>query len=434
MTAAPPSRADVVVIGGGVVGASAAWHLAARGGAVVLLEAASIGAGTTWHAAANMETYREDPVLHDMIVDALATFPALEAESGQAIGWRASGRVTYTADAARFAAMRAVPARTRARGIETTLISPAEIAAKLPVIESRGLAGGLWVPSDGRLDPTGLATAFARAARRRGAMVVERTRASAIRTRDGRVAGVDTPAGPIECEAVVLAAGLWSSAIAASCGLALPLMALQHFYMLTRPIAGLPRDLPLFLSYDERIYGREDVGGLLVGVFDADALPVEPEDLPADFAFALLPENWDQIAPNLPVAMNRFPALREAEIRSLVNGPESFTPDGRMLLGPAPGVAGLFLACGMNSNGIALSTGAGRAIAEIVASGHAALDVARFDPRRFAPFQGERGWLRQRIPHVPAAMCGAVDEAGEIAGGRFVRRSPLHARHVTAGA
>ncbi|MBL8701829.1 MAG: FAD-dependent oxidoreductase [Alphaproteobacteria bacterium] len=427
MTVELPTRADVVVIGAGVVGTSAAYHLAAAGaGDVVLLETARIGAGTTWHAAANMETYRSDPRLHDMIVYALDLFPKLEAESGQAIGWRASGRVTFTADRDRFAAMRSVPARTRARGIDIELIGREEIARRLPIINPAGLEGGLWVPSDGRLDPTGLATAFARAARRRGAQVVEGVRSAAIRTRGGRIAGVATPQGEIACTAVVVAAGLWSRDVAATCGVQLPMMALQHFYLLTKPIAGLARDLPLFLSYDERIYGREDVGGLLMGVFDSDAIPVEPADLPADFAFSLLPENWNQISDNIRVVMNRFPILERAEIRTLVNGPESFTPDGQMLLGPAPDIGGLFLACAMNSNGIALASGAGRAVAELIVAGRSSIDVTRFDPRRFARFQSTRAYLRQRIPEIPTAMCGAVDAAGEFTTARGLCRSPLH--------
>lgn len=407
-----PERADVVVIGAGVVGASVAWHLARAGSCdVVLLERSRIGSGTTWHAAGNMETWRADPLLGDMVDYTVRLFPELERQSGVAFGWRQTGRVHFTAESRVMEGCRAVPARARARGVDVHLLDAKEVGEKLPILSTDGILGGLWTPNDGRVDPTNLATAYARGATKRGVRLVEDVPVTRILVEGGRVAGVETAQGVVRCAAVVLAGGLWSTSIARSCGVALPLVGVQHFYLLTKAILGLSRDLPLFLSYDEQTYGREDVGGLLVGWLDEDAIPVEPEDLPADFAFGLLPERWGQIERYLAPTMRRFPAMEQAGVRMLLNGPESFTPDGRMLLGAVPELSGLYLATAMNSNGIALSSCVGKIIAEWIAHGRPSLDVGPLGLARFGAEQRTRSYLRARIPEVPSAMCKLPDAA-----------------------
>lgn len=430
-----PRRADVVVIGGGVVGASVAYHLAALGCRdVVLLERAKIGSGTTWHAGGNMETYRADPLLGDMVAYTVDLFPALEAETGVSFGWRQTGRVHFTSSAEMFAIYRSVPARSRARGVVVELLDPREVVERLPVISGDGLRGGLWIPNDGRVDPTNLAMAYARGAKLRGARVVEDVAVERIVAKGGRIAGVETDQGPIRTDAIVLAAGLWSTALAMGLDIRLPLVALHHFYILTKPIAGVPRDLPLYLSYDERIWGREDVGGLIVGIFDANAIPIEPHELPAKFAFSLLPENWAQVDPNMKVVMRRFPLLESAPIRALVNGPESFTPDGEMLLGEVPGLIGLHLCTGMNSNGIALAAGAGRATAERVVAGRSSLDVTKLDVRRFMPFEGGTRYRHRRMSELFEVVCAPPHPARGFTRTRMIRRGPLHAQHQARGA
>ncbi|MFO1058933.1 MAG: FAD-dependent oxidoreductase [Dongiaceae bacterium] len=212
------------------------------------------------------------------------------------------------------------------------------------------------------------------------------------------------------------------------------LCAAQHFYLLTKPLPEVQRDLPLFLGYDERLYGREDVGGLLVGFFDSDALPVGPEQLPRDFAFGLLDENWGQVEANVAIATRRFPVLERAEIRMLLNGPESFTPDMQMLLGEAPELPGFHLATGMNSSGIALSAAAGRLTAEWILEGRPSLDAARLDIRRFARDQGQRRYARERTREVPAFMCERSRPGLDFRSSRNVRRSPLHGALLLRGA
>jgi 4-methylaminobutanoate oxidase (formaldehyde-forming) len=425
----------VVVIGGGVVGASVAYHLAQRGCAdVLLLERSKIGSGTSWHAAGNMETYRADPLVGEMVRYAVALYPRLEAETGQALGWRRTGRVMFTHLTERMARFGGLPALGQARGIEIELLSPRQVAEKLPIVSDKGLAGGVWIPSDGRINPTDLAMAFARGARMRGARVVEDVPVLGMTVCNGRIDSVTTAAGTIACEAVVIAAGLWSPPLGAMIGVRVPLHAVQHFYLLTKPIDIVGRDMPLFLSYDERLYGREDVGGLLVGFFDAKAIPVAPADLPRDFSFGLLDGNWDQIESNMAIALERFPVLQRAEIRTLINGPESFTPDMQMLLGEAPEVRGCYLAAGMNSSGIALSACAGRLTAEWILDGRPSLDATPLDIRRFAPCQALPAYARDRASEVVFHMCRLPAADLDFAGTRMIRRSPLHDALAARGA
>ncbi len=430
-----PSHARVVVIGGGVVGASVAYHLAARGCPdVVLLERAKIGSGTTWHAAGNMETYRADPLIGEMVRYAVEFYPRLEAETGQALGWRQTGRVMFTHLPERMAQYRGLPALGRARGIDIELLSPRQVAEKLPIVSEKGLVGGAWIPSDGRINPTDLAVALAKGAKRRGARILEDAPVLGMGLRNGRIESVTTAAGAIKCEAVVIAAGLWSPQLGAMIGVRIPLHAVQHLYLLTKPIDIVSRDMPLFISYDERLYGREDVGGLLVGFFDSKAIPVAPADLPRDFSFGLLDSNWDQVEPNMAIALERFPVLQKAEIKTLLNGPESFTPDMQMLLGEAPAVRGCYLATGMNSSGIALSAGAGRLTAEWILDGRPSLDATRLDIRRFAASQAVTGYLRDRASEVVTHMCRLPAADLDFSDTRMIRRSPLHDALAARGA
>jgi len=430
-----PSHARVVVIGGGVVGASVVYHLAKRGCAdVVLLERSKIGSGTSWHAAGNMETYRADPLIGEMVRYAVDLYPRLEAETGQALGWRRTGRVMFTHLRERMALFRGLPALGHARGIEIELLSPREVTQKLPIAGDKDLAGGLWIPSDGRLNPTDLAMAFAKGARLQGVRVVEDTPVLRMSARSGRIESVTTAAGSIQCEAVVIAAGLWSPSLGAMIGARVPLHAVQHCYLLTKPIDIVTRDMPLFLSYDERLYGREDVGGLLVGFFDAKAIPVAPAELPRDFSFGLLDGNWDQIEANMAVALERFPVLQRAEIRTLINGPESFTPDMQMLLGETPEVRGCYLATGMNSSGIALSACAGRLTAEWILDGRPSLDATPLDIRRFAANQALAAYARDRASEVVSHMCRLPTDDLDFEGTRMIRRSPLHDALAAEGA
>lgn len=429
-----PSSARIVVIGGGIGGCSAAYHLARLGVTdVLLLERAGLSSGTTWHSTGNMETYRADPLIFEMVRYAATLYPEVAQESGQEIGWRNVGRVMYTDRDDRWAAMRTLPELGRARGIAVEVLAPAGVAQRLPIIDAKDLLGGVWIPSDARVNPTDAVMALARAARTRGVTVREHVSVLSLIVRDGAIREVVTSQGTVACDAVVLAAGLWSGGVLESCGLRLPLHALEHQYLITKPL-GIDRNLPLFLSYDDQLYGREEVGGLMVGSLDDHAVALSTDQLPQNFSFSLLSERWPQFEPYMATAMRRFPALRTADIRMLLNGPESFTPDGQMLLGPIPGATGLFAACGFNSNGMALAPAAGRFIAEWIVEGAPSADVAPLDVRRFSAVQSTEAYIRERVTEIPGYHCRLHAEDHDYETARDVRRSPLHAELAAAGA
>jgi glycine/D-amino acid oxidase-like deaminating enzyme len=429
-----PSSARAVVIGGGIGGCSAAYHLASLGVSdVLLLERSTLSSGTTWHSTGNMETYRADPLVFEMVRYAAEAYPRIAAESGMEIGWRSVGRVMYTDREDRWASMQTLPELGRARGIELELLTLPEIAARLPIIATDELLGAVWVPSDARVNATDAVMALAACARARGVTIRQDARVLEILVRDGVVRGVVTAEGTVACDVVVVAAGLWSGEVVKTCGLRLPLHALEHQYLITKPV-GIARDLPLFLSYDDQLYGREEVGGLMVGSLDDHAIPLSTAELPQNFSFALLNERWEQFEPYMATAMRRFPLLRTAEIRMLLNGPESFTPDGQMLLGPVPGATGLYAACGFNSNGIALAPAAGRFIAEWIVEGAPSSDVAPLDVRRFAAAQTAEPYVRERVTEIPGYHCRIHAPDADYATARDIRHSPLHGSLVAAGA
>ncbi|HLW24555.1 MAG TPA: FAD-binding oxidoreductase [Steroidobacteraceae bacterium] len=395
----------IVVAGGGIGGLSAAYHLAQRGAPrVLLLERARLGGGTTGHSTGNMETYRPEALPFAMVSYAAEFYPRIAREAGRDIGWRAVGRVMYTDRAPRWHEFQTLPELGRARGIEIELLSPAELAQRLPILETQALLGGVWIPSDARLDPSDAVQALAHCARAAGVEIREQCAIEQIVLERGRVCAVETTQGSLPCEALVLAAGLWSAELARSVGIALPLYALEHQYLITHP-CGVSRDLPLFLSYDDQLYGREEVGGILVGSLDDEAIPIAVEAVPEPGAGALLPERWPQFEPYLATALRRFPALRSAPVKMLLNGPEAFTPDGRMLLGPVPDNAGVWVIAGFNSNGMALAPAAGRYLAEWLLEGRPSIDWQALDVARFAPAEREERYVREQVRHVPGRAC-----------------------------
>jgi 4-methylaminobutanoate oxidase (formaldehyde-forming) len=314
------------------------------------------------------------------------------------------------------------------------VITPSEAGRRWPLMRTDDLVGALWLPRDGRTNPIDTTLALARGARQGGATILENTAVTAVCVEHGRVAGVKTPAGDVTCEVVVNCAGMWAREIGRMAGVTVPLHASEHFYIVTQPMAGVKPDLPVLRDTDGYIYVREEVGGLLMGGFEPVAKPWGMEGIPADFAFSLLPEDWEHFQVLMEQGIHRVPALETAPVRRHVNGPESFTPDGRYLLGEAPECRGFFVAAGFNSIGIASGAGAGRAVAEWIVGGEPPMDLWDVDIRRVAPFQANPRYLRDRTVEMVGALYALHWPYLQPATARGVRKSALHDRLASRGA
>ena len=341
-----PGRARVVVIGGGVIGTSVAYHLTREGWTdVVLLEQGSLAGGTTWHAAGLVGLLRASVSGTRLVQDSVDLYQRLEAETGLATGYKQCGGVIVARTEERMTALRRTAAAGAAYGLDAEMISPAEALERYPVMAVDDLLGALWLPQDGKANPTDLTQALAKGARQGGARVFEKTRVLGISTEDGRVTGVSTDRGDIEAEVVVNAAGQWAKAVGELCGVSVPLHSAEHFYVVTDQIDGVHPDLPIMRDPDGYTYFKEEVGGLVVGGFEPVAKPwVSPDQIPHPFEFQLLEEDWDHFSILMDNALVRIPALEQTGIRKFYNGPESFTPDNQFLLGEAPEVRNFFVA------------------------------------------------------------------------------------------
>jgi glycine cleavage system aminomethyltransferase T/glycine/D-amino acid oxidase-like deaminating enzyme len=423
-----PGRARVVVIGGGVIGASVAYHLAAMGWTdALLLEQGQLSCGTTWHAAGLVGQLRASENGTRLVQYSAELYERLERETGLSAGFRRCGGVTVARTQDRMVQLRRTAATAEAYQLDCELIGPRRAADLYPVMQVDDLAGAIWLPGDGRANPTDLTAALARGARGRGVIVRERTRVTGILTHDGAVTGVRTEAGDVEAEVVVNCAGQWAKQVGMMCGVTVPLHSAEHFYLVTEQIDGVHRDLPILRDPDGYTYIKEEVGGLLVGGFEPEAKPwVAPDALPYPFEFQLLDEDWDHFEILMNSAIQRIPMLGETGIKMLYNGPESFTPDNQFILGEAPEVRNFFVAAGFNSVGIASAGGAGRALAEWIIEGEPSLDLSAVDIRRFAPFNGNNQWLHDRVSEVLGLHYAVPWPNRELDTARPFRRSPAY--------
>ena len=436
MSPTVPDRARVVVIGGGVIGTSTAYHLTRLGWEdVVVLEQGRLSSGTTWHAAGLVGQLRASESGTRLVQYSVELYAALEAETGLSAGYKQCGGVTVARTPERMVQLRRTAATAEAFDLECELISPEEARERYPVMQVDDLQGAIWLPGDGKANPTDLTHALARGARDKGARIFERTRVTGITTRDGRVTGVDHEGGHIEAEYVVNCAGQWAMAVGAMAGVTVPLHSAEHFYVVTEPFAGVHPDLPVLRDPDGYTYFKEEVGGLVVGGFEPEAKPwVSPHELPHPFEFQLLEEDWDHFSVLMDSAVHRIPVLGETGIRKFYNGPESFTPDNQFLLGEAPELAHFFVGAGFNSVGIASAGGAGRALAEWIVEGEPTSDLTSVDLRRFAPYNGNVRWLRARVAEVLGLHYEVPWPNREMRTARPFRRSPVHHLLVEANA
>jgi len=430
-----PAHARVVVIGGGIAGCSVAYHLTKLGWRdVLLLERREISCGTTWHAAGLVGQLRATQNLTRLAKYGADLYERLEAETGQATGFRRPGSVSLARNAERMHELKRLASMARCFDVEVEVITPSEAGRRWPLMRTDDLVGALWLPRDGRTNPIDTTLALARGARQGGAAILENTAVTAIRVENGRVAGVSTAAGDVTCEFVVNCAGMWAREIGRMADVTVPLHASEHFYIVTEPMAGVRPDLPVLRDTDGYIYVREEVGGLLMGGFEPMAKPWGMGGIPADFAFSLLPEDWEHFQVLMEQGIHRIPALETAPIRRHVNGPESFTPDGRYLLGEAPECRGFFVAAGFNSIGIASGAGAGRAVAEWIVGGEPPMDLWDVDIRRVAPFQANPRYLRDRTVEMVGALYALHWPYLQPATARGVRTTALHDRLARRGA
>jgi heterotetrameric sarcosine oxidase gamma subunit len=430
-----PAQARAVVIGGGVVGASVAYHLTRVGWHdVLLLERRQLTSGTTWHAAGLIGQLRATQNLTRLAKYSAELYAGLEAETGQPTGFRQHGSLSLARTAERFTELKRAASMAATFGLAVEVIGPAEASARHPLLAVDDVVGAVFIPSDGQANPIDITQALARGARMRGARIVERCRVLGISRAHGRVSGVVTEHGPVAAEVVVNCAGMWGREVGRLAGVNVPLQACEHFYVLTEPIPDLPRTLPVLRDPDGCLYAKEDAGKLLVGAFEPVAKPWAVDGIPDDFEFGELPEDWDHFAPFLEDAMRRMPALERVGIRKFFCGPESFTPDDRYHLGEAPELPGFFIAAGFNSIGIQSAGGAGMALAEWIVRGHPPMDLWDVDIRRMLPFQGTRAYLRDRAVEGLGLLYAMHWPHRQYATARPARLSPVHEGLAARGA
>ncbi|HVO89137.1 MAG TPA: FAD-dependent oxidoreductase [Casimicrobiaceae bacterium] len=434
-----PAQARVVVIGGGIAGVSTAYHLAKLGMRdVVLLERGRLTCGTTWHAAGLVGQTRTSRNATRMSRYGIDLYASLEQETGLATGWKQCGSLNVAKTPERLTLMRRQMARAKSFGVQFEWVSPQEAGRIAPILRTDDLAGGVWIPGDGKANPTDLTQSLARGARMRGATLLEGVRVSGITAHNGHVDGVqwqgDVERGTLRCEAVVNCSGQWARELGAHHGVTVPLYSAEHFYIVTRPIEGVTPALPVIRDPDGFIYLKEEVGGLVMGGFEPVAKPWNVHPIPERFEFQLLPEDWDQFEILMRNAIHRTPCLESAQVKLLLNGPESFTPDGNFVLGEAPELRGYFVCAGFNSAGIANAGGAGRLIAEWIDAGEPPFDVWDVDIRRFAPLHANRRHLADRTVESLGLHYAMRWPREELATVRPLRRSPLYDRLRAKGA
>jgi len=432
-----PSRAQVVVIGGGAIGTSVAYHLTKLGITdVVLLERKELTAGTTWHAA-GLITSAGMPTETFLWMSRYTTelLPKLHEETGQDTGFRTIGHLHLCTTPQRLETVTREALFARGHGVPVEMVGPEEVARQWPAAKVDDILGAAWVPDEGRANPADVAQAYAKGARAAGARILEGVTVTGFTTANGAVTGVVTDQGPIDTETVVVAAGMWGRQLGELAGVSLPLQAAEHYYLLTDEVEWAHPDLPVVEDPDRYGYYREEGGGILVGLFEPQAAAWSLDQIPPDLGFAVLPPDWDRMAGFLSDAMDRFPSLHEAGIRQFFCGPESFTSDNGPLLGEVPELRGFFAACGLNSLGILLSGGAGSLIAQWIVDGEPPLEVTGISPDRLMPFMATRAFREEKTTELLGTLFGdAAFPSWRPRTARGARRSMIHDRLAAAGA
>ncbi len=435
MAVSVPDSAEVVVVGGGIVGASVAYHLTRRGITdVALVEQGTLTCGTTWHAAGLVSQLKSTFSLTKLATYSARLFEELEDETGQATGYRTPGSISVADNPERWEEILRGATMAETIDVETRVIDLDEAAERWPLMRTDDLVGALFIPRDGQTSPVDTTMALVKGARANGAQVVENTAVTEITVADGRVSGVQTEHGPIETEIVVLASGMWTRHLARKIGVNVPLQACEHFYIVTEPITGVQIGMPTLRDPGNHTYFKEETGKIMAGFFEPRGKVWRTDEIPRDFAFGTLAEDWDHIGPVFERAMARVPALESCGIQLFFNGPEAFTPDGVFYMGEAPEVDNCYVAAGFNSVGIQSAGGVGWALADWIADRHPPMDLNSVDIRRACPFQADEGYLSARIGESLGLLYAMHWPFRQYESARGIRKSPLHEQIDAAGA
>ncbi len=430
-----PSTAKAVVIGGGIIGCSTAYHLAKLGWSdTVLLERKKLTSGTTFHAAGLVGQLRSNANITQLLGYSVDLYNRLEAETGLGTGWKMNGGLRLACNPERWIEVKRQATTAHSFGLEMELLTPQEAQDLWPLMNVDDVIGAAFMPTDGQANPSDITQALARGARMAGARIFEDTKVVDIEIEKGRIRAVITDQGRIECEKVVLCAGQWSREFAAKFGVNVPLVSMQHQYMVTEPIAGMPPDLPTLRDPDRLTYYKEEVGGLVMGGYEPNPIPWATGGVPKGFHYSLLDADFDHFEPLMELALGRVPALENIGVKTLTNGPESFTPDGNFILGEAPELANFFVGAGFNAFGIASGGGAGMALAEWVATGGPPFDLWSADIRRFGAPHFDTDWLRKRTVEAYGKHYTMDWPHEENQSGRPFRQSPLYDELKAQGA
>ena len=432
-----PKSTKVVVIGGGVIGCSVAYHLAKFGWKdVILLERDQLTSGTTWHAAGLVSQLGPTAAVTKIRKYTLDLYKKLEKEVDHSAGLRLNGALSVAQTNHRWQELLRQATTAQLYDVDVRILDKETIKNKFPLINTNDLKGGILMPGDGAADPSGVTHMLAKGAKQEGAKIFEKSPVEKILTKNGRVWGVSVNGNDIECEYVVLATGMWSRQIGEKIGVSIPLYPAEHFYVITDPIKDLPKTLPTIRDFDSSTYFKEDAGKLLIGIFEGKSIPAfeKTNKVPEDFSFGEFPENFDHFEPYLEKSMKRFPILEEIGIRKFFAGPESFTPDTNSLLGEVPEIKNLFVSCGLNSIGIGSGGGVGKVTAEWMMTGHINEDIFIYDIKRFQKFHSELGFIKARITESLGDLYGMHWPYKQHKTSRNVKLTPYHEEMKKAGA
>ena len=424
-----PTHSQVVIIGGGIIGCSVAYHLTKLGWKdVLVLERGALTSGTTWHAAGLVTQLRATQTMTEICRYGPSLFSALKEETGQDTGFKQNGSLQVARTPERLTEIARMISLGKVFGVEARMVDPTEAKSLYPLLDENRIVGGGFIPGDGQTNPIDTTTALAKAAQLRGARFIERVEVTGFKISDGSVTAIETNYGSVACETVANCAGIWARNLGQLAGVNVPLYAAEHMYVTTEADPAIPTNLPVLRDTDGYVYVKEDAGKLLVGAFEPQAKPLPMSALPTTFEYGELQEDWNHFELPMTRAIEMIPMLESLGIRHFMNGPESFTPDNRFIVGKAPELNNFFVAAGFNSQGILSSAGVGRALSELIVEGQATMDLSEIDIARFQRFQVNRRYLHDRTRESLGLLYAMHWPHRQLKSARPVRETPLHNR------